>query len=68
VEMAKNAGIDAIGVSYGVHAEERLYDSGAMYVCESFDEVTQWLLPRVTPAFGEFDDRTIRKWRQWTCF
>jgi len=32
MEMARNAGMDAIGVSYGVHEEERLYDSGAMYV------------------------------------
>ena len=53
MKMAINAGIDAVGLAYGAHSEERLYDSGAMTVFNDFQELMHWTLPRITQAFGE---------------
>lgn len=55
MNMAVNAGIDALGVSYGVHTEERLFNSGAMHVVKDVPSLMDWLLQRVEPAFG-YDD------------
>jgi len=57
MQMANNAGIDAVGVNYGAHAEERLLEAGALTAFSNFPEFIDWVLPRITPAFGEeFDD------------
>ena len=53
MQMAKNAGIDAVGVNYGAHEEVRLHESGAIHVVSSFPEFMQWALPKITPAFGD---------------
>jgi len=57
MQMAINAGIDAVGVNYGSHEQERLEKTGALATVNSFPEFLDWVLPRITPAFGdEFDD------------
>ncbi|MGB5561329.1 MAG: HAD-IA family hydrolase [Sedimenticolaceae bacterium] len=46
MQMARNAGVDAVGVSHGVHSTERLVAQGAM---ECFDDLVQlsgWLYER----------------------
>lgn len=43
VEMARRAGVDALGVSYGVHQAERLLQEGAVACVDSFQEVCAWL-------------------------
>jgi len=52
MQMASNAGIDAVGLSYGAHTEARLFETGALKVFADFDEFLQWTLPRVSQAFG----------------
>lgn len=39
IEMAANAGIRSIGVSYGVHSPQQLTDAGAERVIDRFDEL-----------------------------
>ena len=53
MQMARNAGIDALGVDYGVHSRELLEKSGAIHVASSVSEVMQWLSGRIESAFGE---------------
>jgi phosphoglycolate phosphatase len=45
MEMARNAGVLAIGVSWGYHTSQDLYDAGARAVVDTFDE-----LPSLLPA------------------
>jgi len=58
MQMASHAGIDALGVSYGSHSEERLYNAQAKHVVSSFAEVIEWVSPKIIPAYGdgEVDD------------
>jgi phosphoglycolate phosphatase len=42
MEMARAAGVQALGVSYGVEPAERLMAAGAMRVFHRFDEVDPW--------------------------
>lgn len=52
LDMAQSAGVDALGVSYGVHCEQALKKSGAIEICDSFNEVVSWLTNgRTEPAF-----------------
>jgi len=44
MQMARNASVSALGVSYGVHARERLLESGALACVDSFQEVCAWLV------------------------
>lgn len=39
IQMARNAGTSAIGVSWGVHESEELHDAGAHHVADDFDEL-----------------------------
>jgi phosphoglycolate phosphatase len=39
IEMAANAGIKSVGVSYGVHSSQQLTDAGAERVIDRFDEL-----------------------------
>lgn len=43
VQMAGNAGADALGVTYGVHAPERLYRQGALHCLDRLHELLPWL-------------------------
>lgn len=42
MEMARNAGVDALGVSYGVHAVTRLTPHGPLGICHSVDDIRDW--------------------------
>lgn len=44
MQMATNAGTEALGVSYGVHDSGRLLDHGALAVLDTLDQLTDWLL------------------------
>ncbi|MCL4142036.1 UNVERIFIED_CONTAM: hypothetical protein GTU68_042395 [Idotea baltica] len=44
MDMAKNAEIHGLGVSYGVHTEENLQKSNPVDVLDSFNTVVTWLL------------------------
>ncbi len=41
--MAKNAGVDALAVSYGVHEKRRLLDCGALGCLDDIRELHDWL-------------------------
>ena len=43
MEMARNAKVAGLAVSYGVHARERLLDCGALACLNSFPEVCAWV-------------------------
>jgi len=43
MEMARNAKVAGLAVSYGVHARERLLDRGALACLDSFPEVCVWI-------------------------
>jgi phosphoglycolate phosphatase len=43
MEMARAAGVAAIGVNWGYHAPELLYASGAHHVVETFDSLRHLL-------------------------
>ncbi len=47
VQMAANAGVDALGVSYGVHAPERLLAHGARHCLTDIRELPGWLAETV---------------------
>lgn len=43
MEMARNAGVDGLGVGYGVHARTRLLACGALACVDSFAGLQRWL-------------------------
>ncbi|MFQ6023673.1 MAG: HAD-IA family hydrolase [Acidiferrobacterales bacterium] len=43
MQMARNAGVEALAVSYGVHDRARLLACGPVACLDSFDEVCRWL-------------------------
>ena len=43
MQMAKNAGVEAVGVAHGVHAAERLLAQGALRCFDDLDEFSGWL-------------------------
>ena len=43
LNMAANAGIDAVAVSYGAHAKSELVARGPLACVDSVDELAQWL-------------------------
>jgi len=43
MQMAQNARVAGLGVSYGVHARERLLECGALACVDSFREVCAWV-------------------------
>lgn len=43
MEMARSAKVAGLGVSYGVHARERLLGCGALACLDSFPEVCAWV-------------------------
>jgi phosphoglycolate phosphatase len=44
MQMAKNAGVAAVGMTHGVHSAERLRDSGARQCFDDLDTLGSWLL------------------------
>ena len=43
MQMAANAGVAALGVSYGVHDRERLLLHGALHCLDAIHELPQWI-------------------------
>ena len=43
MQMARNAGVEAVGVAHGVHAAERLLAHGALRCFDDLDEFSGWL-------------------------
>ncbi len=43
MQMAQNAGVAGLGVSYGVHARDDLMRHGALACLDSFDQVCAWI-------------------------
>ena len=43
IEMAKNAGVRSIGVSYGVESREKLLELGADVVIDNFSQILEFL-------------------------
>ena len=43
LEMARNARVDALAVSYGAHAKERLLSFGPLDCLDAIDELVAWL-------------------------
>ncbi len=43
LEMARNAGVSAVAVSYGAHEKESLYDLDPLACVESSQELVKWL-------------------------
>jgi len=53
MDMAANAGVAGLGVSYGVHTEKMLLDAQALTVQPSFNDLINWLLKgRIEKAYG----------------
>jgi phosphoglycolate phosphatase len=50
LQMAHNAGVKALGVSYGVHAKERLLACEPLACLDSLAEVAEWLSTNVNKA------------------
>ncbi len=44
LDMARNAGVDAIGVTTGIHSREILSTADPLYIVDSLDEVTRIIL------------------------
>lgn len=44
VQMARSAGADALGVGYGVHEPERLYQHGALHCLQQIRDLPEWLV------------------------
>ncbi len=54
IDMAANAGISGLGVSYGAHTERTLKSSGAISVHDRVEDMFTWLLDgRVGQAFSD---------------
>ncbi|NOX28037.1 MAG: HAD-IIIA family hydrolase [Gammaproteobacteria bacterium] len=47
--MANNAGVDAVGVSYGVHKRQRLLDNRALTCVDSIEQLHQWFRQLTSP-------------------
>jgi len=43
MQMAANAGVHAVGVSHGVHTEERLFANGALHCFDDLFALARWL-------------------------
>ncbi|MDX1608727.1 MAG: HAD-IA family hydrolase [Halofilum sp. (in: g-proteobacteria)] len=45
LEMAANAGVDALGVSWGAHPPERLAQARPRGILQRFEDLDRWVLP-----------------------
>jgi phosphoglycolate phosphatase len=48
MQMARSAGVDALGVSHGVHAPDRLFAHGAIACFDDLAGLSDWLMPPET--------------------
>ncbi len=55
--MASNAGVDAVGVSYGVHTRERLLENQAVECVDSIEQLHNWFDKLSTQAFANTNSR-----------
>ncbi len=46
LQMGENAGVDTIGVSYGVHSVERLLEHSPKAIFDDLSELPEWLEPK----------------------
>lgn len=46
MDMATNAGVDKLAVTYGVHSVSRLEQSRPTHQVDSFVELTEWIKVR----------------------
>jgi len=53
MQMARNARTAALGVSYGVHAPERLAEHGPLGCIDAITELRPWLARNTRVAVGE---------------
>ena len=54
MQMASNAGVTGLGVSYGVHSEESLRLANAIDVVTSFQQVIEWFMyDRISVAYSQ---------------
>jgi phosphoglycolate phosphatase len=44
LEMARNAGVDAIGVTTGIHSKDILITADPLYIVDSLDDVARIIL------------------------
>lgn len=49
MQMARDAGVDRVGVSYGAHAASRLLEFGPLEIVDSLHHFEQWLSVRPLP-------------------
>lgn len=52
MEMARNAGVAAIGVAWGYHAPEELRSAGAQILIERFDDLDTAIVEAIGPVAG----------------
>lgn len=52
LNMAKQAGMDAVGVTYGAHKKETLLDCQPVQLFASTPHLDQWLRPQVVAAYS----------------
>jgi phosphoglycolate phosphatase len=52
LQMAANAGVHGLGVTYGAHTSKELEGCGPQAVLDSVPGVREWLLPRVSAGAG----------------
>jgi len=50
LQMARNAGVKALGVSYGVHEKARLLACEPLACLDSLNEVAEWLNANMNQA------------------
>lgn len=53
IQMARSAGVPALGVSYGVHGRERLLQCGALGCLDAIHELPAWLAVREAAAITD---------------
>jgi len=53
LQMANNAGTDALAVSYGVHEKQRLLDCNPLNCVDSIAELSDWLLNNPSPEIAK---------------
>jgi len=58
LDMARQAGMHAVGVSYGVHDRERLQTLGPRHILDSIEELPDWLSQMNLPEREKY--RTIK--------
>ena len=53
LEMATNAGMKSLGLSYGAHSVDRLERHGPLAIFDQFSELESWLLSQANDSAGQ---------------